>query len=86
MSQGPGSQQRDILDALAESGGEIGMRELRRALGNPDRSHVRRAVKTLVARGLVEEREGRAVPVSQGAFLEVCLLTMRLARKGRHDQ
>jgi hypothetical protein len=56
MSRGLGILQRRICDILnAAEGTELPLRELRRRLGEPDRSNLRRGVRGLLERGLVEE-------------------------------
>ena len=48
--------QRRICDVLyASENGELPLRELRRRLGEPDRSNVRRAIRGLLEREIVEE-------------------------------
>ena len=56
MSRGLGSLQRGICESLAAAEGhELLLRELRRCLGEPDRSNLRRAIRGLLERSLVEE-------------------------------
>jgi DNA-binding IclR family transcriptional regulator len=56
MSRGLGILQRRICDTLnAAEGTELPLRELRRRLGEPDRSNLRRGIRGLLERGLVEE-------------------------------
>ena len=56
MSRGRGKLQRRICDTLnAAEGTELPLRELRRRLGEPDRSNLRRSIRGLLKRGLVEE-------------------------------
>lgn len=56
MSRGLGSLQRGICESLAAAEGhELPLRELRRRLGEPDRSNLRRAIRGLLERSLVEE-------------------------------
>ena len=56
MSRGPGSLQRRICVVLCDSAeGELPLRELRRRLGEPDRSNLRRAIRGLLEREIVEE-------------------------------
>jgi hypothetical protein len=50
--------QRRICDVLyAAENGELPLRELRRRLGEPDRSNVRRAIRGLLEREIVEESD-----------------------------
>src|SRR5687767_9946590 len=60
LSRGLGVLQRQICEALdGAEGGELALRELRRRLGEPDRSNVRRAIRGLLERKIVVElREG----------------------------
>ena len=60
MSGGLGALQRSLLAALsAVEGRELPVCELRRRLGDPDRSNLRRAVRSLLRRRFVEEvRDG----------------------------
>ncbi len=61
MSRGLGILQRRVCEALyAADGREPPLRELRRRLGDPDRSNLRRAIRGLLERGIVEE------PASEG--------------------
>ena len=56
MSRGPGSLQQRICDVLdATDDPELPLRELRRRLGEPDRSNLRRAIRGLLERGILEE-------------------------------
>jgi hypothetical protein len=56
VSRGLGSLQRGICESLAAAEGhELPLRELRRRLGEPDRSNLRRAIRGLLERSLVEE-------------------------------
>jgi len=56
VSRGLGSLQRGICESLAAAKGyELPLRELRRRLGEPDRSNLRRAIRGLLERSLVEE-------------------------------
>jgi hypothetical protein len=56
VSRGPGILQRRVCEVLlAAEGQELPLRELRRRLGEPDRSNLRRAIRGLLKRGLVEE-------------------------------
>jgi len=56
MSRGLGILQRRICDTLdAAEGKQLPLRELRRRLGEPDRSNLRRGIRGLLERGLVEE-------------------------------
>lgn len=59
MSRGLGGLQRRILFVLEGAGEGLLPSEIRRELGSPDRSNTRRAVRGLIARGLVEEDHGR---------------------------
>ena len=56
MSRGLGDLQRRVCEVLyAASDGELPLRELRRRLGDSDRSNLRRALRGLLDRGIVEE-------------------------------
>jgi hypothetical protein len=56
MSRGLGKLQRRVCEVLyAAAGHQLPLRELRRQLGEPDRSNLRRAIRSLLGRGLVEE-------------------------------
>lgn len=56
MSRGLGNLQRRVCNILdAAEGAELPLRELRRRLGEPDRSNLRRGIRGLLERGLVEE-------------------------------
>jgi DNA-binding IclR family transcriptional regulator len=56
MSRGLGYLQRRIREVLyAAEDQELPIRELRRRLGEPDRSNLRRAIRGLLERGVVEE-------------------------------
>ena len=56
MSRGLGILQRHLCEALgAAEGQELPLRELRRRLGDPDRSNLRRAIRSLLEREIVEE-------------------------------
>lgn len=56
MSRGLGILQCRIRDTLnAAKGAELPLRELRRRLGEPNRSNLRRGIRGLLERGLVEE-------------------------------
>ena len=56
MSRGLGDLQRRVCEVLhAAENGELPLRELRHRLGNPDRSNLRRAIRGLLERGMVEE-------------------------------
>lgn len=56
MSRGLGGLQRRVCEVLHAAGdGELPLRELRRRLGDPDRSNLRRAIRGLLERGIVEE-------------------------------
>lgn len=58
VSRGPGRLQRVVVEVLyAAEGCELPRREVRRALGDPDGGNFRRAVRSLVARGVLEEHE-----------------------------
>jgi hypothetical protein len=57
MSRGLGDLQRRVCEVLYVDGdGELPLRELRRRLGDPDRSNLRRAIRGLLERGMVEEQ------------------------------
>jgi predicted transcriptional regulator len=56
MSRGPGPLQRHIRDVLEDADDQkLSLRELRRRLGEPDRSNLRRAIRGLLERGIVQE-------------------------------
>ena len=56
MSRGLGVLQRRVCEVLyAADDHEPPLRELRRRLGDPDRSNLRRAIRGLLERGIVEE-------------------------------
>jgi hypothetical protein len=56
VSRGLGKLQRRICEVLyAAEGYELPLRELRRRLGEPDRSNLRRAVRGLIEREIAEE-------------------------------
>ena len=56
MSRGLGILQRRVCKALADvEGQELPLRGLRRRLGDPDRSNLRRAIRGLLEREIVEE-------------------------------
>ena len=56
MSRGLGILQRRVCEALADAEDrELPLRELRWRLGDPDRSNLRRAIRGLLERELVEE-------------------------------
>jgi DNA-binding MarR family transcriptional regulator len=58
MSRGLGDLQRRVCEVLYAAGdGELPLRELRRRLGDPDRSNLRRAIRGLLERGMVEESD-----------------------------
>lgn len=58
MSRGLGGLQRRVCEVLyADRDGELPLRELRRRLGDPDRSNLRRAIRGLLERGIVEESD-----------------------------
>ncbi len=58
MSRGLGGLQRRVCEVLhAAENGELPLRELRRRLGDPDRSNLRRAIRGLLERGIVEESD-----------------------------
>jgi hypothetical protein len=58
VSRGFGGLQRRVCEVLyADGDGELPLRELRRRLGDPDRSNLRRAIRGLLERGTVEESE-----------------------------
>lgn len=71
MSRGLGRIQRVILEALdADESREMHIREVRHRLGDIDRSNVRRGIRGLVGRGLVEETEDRRIRLTRkGAFV-----------------
>ena len=56
MSRGLGYLQRRVREVLyAAEGQELPLGELRRRLGEPDRSNLRRAIRGLLEREIVEE-------------------------------
>ncbi len=56
MSRGLGALQRRICEVLEDAeDDELALRELRRRLGEPDRSNMRRAIRGLLERKIVEE-------------------------------
>jgi hypothetical protein len=56
MSRGLGVLQRRVCEVLdGAEGNELALRELRRRLGEPDRSNLRRAIRGLLEREIVEE-------------------------------
>ena len=56
MSRGLGVLQRRVCEVLdGAEGNELAVRELRRTLGEPDRSNLRRAIRGLLEREIVEE-------------------------------
>ncbi len=58
MSRGLGGLQRRVCEVLYDADDhEPPLRELRRRLGDPDRSNLRRAIRGLLERGIVEEFE-----------------------------
>ena len=58
MSRGLGGLQRRVCEVLyADGDGELPLRELRRRLGDPDRSNLRRAIRGLLERGMVQEAD-----------------------------
>lgn len=75
MSRGLGILQRRICDTLnAVEGAALPLRELRRRLGEPDRSNLRRGIRGLLERGLVEETragEERRVRLTLRGVLQV---------------
>lgn len=76
MSRGLGKLQRHVCNRLyAAEANELSLRELRRRLGEPDRSNLRRAIRGLVERSLVEElRVGKQcrVKLTQQGILSQC--------------
>jgi DNA-binding MarR family transcriptional regulator len=79
VSRGLGSLQRRICESLAAAEGhELPLRELRRRLGEPDRSNLRRAIRGLLERSLVEEsHSGRSSRGGRLALTSSGLLRMR---------
>ena len=56
MSRGLGTLQRGVCEVLYDAEGhELPLREVSRRLGQPDRSNLRRGIRGLLQRGLVEE-------------------------------
>jgi hypothetical protein len=56
MSRGLGALQRRVCEVLLDAGdGGLPPRELRRGVGDPDRSNLRRVVRGFLAHGVVEE-------------------------------
>jgi hypothetical protein len=98
MSRGLGLLQRRVCEALEEAEGhELPLRELRRRLGDTDRSNLRRAIRGLLKRGIVEEPPSEGEPsvaltdwgyVSAGARPEVILRPGEAVRvwKGSTDE
>jgi DNA-binding IclR family transcriptional regulator len=63
VSRGLGILQHRVCEALADAEDqELPLRELRRRLGDPDRSNLRRAIRGLLERELVEETGPAGVP------------------------
>jgi hypothetical protein len=79
VSRGLGSLQRGICESLAAAEGhELPLRELRRRLGEPDRSNLRRAIRGLLERSLVEEyHSGSSSGSGRLALTSSGLLRMR---------
>lgn len=79
MSKGIGQLQRRIVLAFEGSAKqEIPSRELRRGLGDPDRSNFRRAIRSLLSRGMVEESGSGAdarIKLTQRGFFCLFALT-----------
>ena len=70
MSRGLGILQRRVCEVLyAADGHELPLRELRRQLRDPDRSNLRRGIRGLLNRGLVEESHSGA---ERSVKLTVC--------------
>ncbi len=79
MSRGIGSLQRRIVLAFEDvASREAPSRELRRGVGDPDRSNFRRAIRSLLSRGMVEEigsGAGARIKLTQCGFLYLFALT-----------
>jgi hypothetical protein len=75
MSRGLGALQRRACEVLyAAEGHQLPLRELRRQLGEPDRSNLRRAIRGLLRRGLVEvprSEGGRRVGLTSSGLLRM---------------
>ena len=75
MSRGLGILQRRVCEVLyAAAGHQLPLRELRRQLGEPDRSNLRRAIRGLLRRGLVEvprSEGGRRVGLTSSGLLRM---------------
>lgn len=75
--RGPGYLQRRIVGLLVEADGHaLAVADLRRGLGDPDRSNLRRSVRALIRRGSVEEVEvegRRAVELTEWGLLAATL-------------
>ena len=73
MSRGLGALQRGVCEVLGDAEGyELPLREVRRRLGQPDRSNLRRGIRGLLQRGLVEEfllEEERRVKLTRRGVL-----------------
>ena len=95
MSRGLGILQRRVCEALgAAEDYELPLRELRRRLGDPDRSNLRRAIRGLLERGIVEETGSAGEPrvalafwghVSAGAGADAVLRPGDTVRVGRGE-
>ena len=75
MSRGLGILQRRVCEVLyAATGHQLPLRELRRQLGEPDRSNLRRAIRGLLRRNLVEVPRsggGRRVGLTSSGLLSM---------------
>jgi hypothetical protein len=75
MSRGLGALQRRTCEVLyAAEGHQLPLRELRSRLGEPDRSNLRRAIRGLLRRGLVEVPRsdgGRCVGLTSSGLLRM---------------
>jgi hypothetical protein len=69
VSRGLGTLQHRVCEALADAEGqELPLRGLRRRLGDPDRSNLRRAIRGLLERNIVEETGSAGEPRVALAF------------------
>jgi hypothetical protein len=86
VSRGLGILQRRVCEALeGTEDQELPLRELRRRLGDPDRSNVRRAIRGLLAREMVKEifREGeRCVELTFWGYTVAGARSRELPRPG----
>jgi hypothetical protein len=89
MSRGLGILQRRVCEALyAADGREPPLRELRLRLGEPDRSNLRRAIRGLLERGIVEEFEsagGLRVKLTYWGYVSAGARPEEVLRPGRRS-